>query len=356
MGHTLAWLLWTLGVALPVLLIRNPFYLAIVGLASVLVYTAAGQGSDQARSWRALLKLGALMWLVAVPLNALMVHQGRLVLFTLPAHWPLVGGAITFEAMAYGFVAGFGLWVLLLVFATFNVCVDASDLLRLAPPFLYQAGVVTSIALTFMPQMLSSAREIREAQRIRGHRFRGWRSLLPLFVPLMTTGLEHAIELAESMEARGFGGELSALTPRQTNRLRLMMLTALAAALAGLFLQTYYRRQPAVGLALLAAAAIALITCLVVLGRHVRRSRFRRAGWTRDDALVAGSGLLVAVAVLVVRALEPLSLVYYPYPPYALLPPFDPLLGALLALTALPGVVWVLRQAGAPAGARELAP
>ena len=32
MGHTLAWLLWTLGAAAPALLIRNPLYLAIIGL------------------------------------------------------------------------------------------------------------------------------------------------------------------------------------------------------------------------------------------------------------------------------------------------------------------------------------
>ena len=357
-GHTLAWLIWTLGAAVPALITRNPLYLAIIGLAVALVYAVAGEGSEQAQSWRALLRIGALMALIAIPLNALMVHQGRYVLFRLPAHWPLVGGAITLEAVAYGAVSGLAIWVLLLIFATFNLCVDASELLRLAPPFLYQAGVVTSIALTFMPQMLSSAREIREAQRIRGHRFRGWRTLLPLFVPLITTGLEHAIQLAESMEARGFGGELTGMSPRESNRLRLAMLTALAMALVGLFLQTYHRQRPEVGLALLAMGAVLLLGCCVVLGRHVRRSRFRRAGWSAVDLAVAGSGVLVATGALVVRALDQLALVYYPYPPYSLLPAFDPLVGGLLMLLALPGVVGLRREASRPceAGAAEGAP
>lgn len=358
MGHTLAWLLWTLGAAAPALLIRNPLYLAIIGLSAAVVYAAAGQGADQAQSWRALLKIGALMWLVAIPLNALMVHQGRYVLIRLPMDWPLVGGAITLEAMAYGFVAGLAIWVLLLIFATFNVCVDASELLRLTPPFLYQVGVVTSIALTFMPQMLSSAREIREAQRIRGHRFRGWRSLLPLFVPLVTTGLEHAIQLAESMEARGFGGELTGMSPRGTNRLRLVMVVALAMALAGLFLQTYYRQRPELGLALLVAAGVALVSCFAVLGRHVGRSRYRRTGWAPADLVVAGSGLATAAGVIAVRALDRMALVYYPYPPYSPFPAFDPMVGALLMLLALPGVVWMVREAGRPlaADAAEHAP
>lgn len=350
MGHTLSWMIWALGAAVPALIIRNPLYLAIIGLAAALVYTVAGQGSDQAQGWRALLKIGALMWFIAIPLNALMVHQGRYVLFRLPDHWPLVGGNITLEAMAYGFVAGLAIWVLLLVFATLNVCVDASELLRLAPPFLYQAGVVTSIALTFMPQMLSSAREIREAQRIRGHRFRGWRTLLPLFVPLVTTGLEHAIQLAESMESRGFGGELTGMSPRQSNRLRLAMLVALGMALAGLFWQAYYRQRPVTGLALLVAAGAVLTVCLAVLGRHVRRSRFRRVGWSTADLVVAGPGLAVAVGVVAVRALDRMALVYYPYPPFSPLPTFDPMVGALLALLAIPGVAWMVREAGRPAG------
>ncbi|HHX44667.1 MAG TPA: energy-coupling factor transporter transmembrane protein EcfT [Chloroflexi bacterium] len=348
MGHTLAWLLWTLGAAVAALMIRNPLYLAIIGLAAALVYTVAGQGSPQAQGWRALLKLGAVMWFIAIPLNAVMVHQGRYVLLRLPSSWPLVGGAITLEAMAYGFVAGLAIWILLLIFATFNVCVDASELLRLAPPFLYQAGVVTSIALTFMPQMLSSAREIREAQRIRGHRFRGWRSLLPLFVPLVTTGLEHAIALAESMEARGFGGELTQMSPRQTVRLRLAMVAALALALIGLFLQAYDRQRPALALGLLVMAGVLLMACFAWLGRRVRRSRYRRAGWAARDLVVAGSGVLVAVGVIAVRALDRMAFVYYPYPPYAPLPAFDPLLGALLMLLALPGALALVQEGRRP--------
>ena len=87
--------------------------------------------------------------------------------------------------------------MLLLVFAAFNTAVDASQLLRMVPPSFFQVGVVASIALTFVPRMLTNVKEIREAQRVRGHRFRSWRDILPLIMPLITTSLEEAMQLAE---------------------------------------------------------------------------------------------------------------------------------------------------------------
>jgi hypothetical protein len=73
--------------------------------------------------------------------------------------------------------------------------------LRATPAFLFHAGVIISIAVTFVPQMVLGAKEIRQAQRIRGHRFRGIRDLLPLILPLLARA-QRAIQLAETMEAR----------------------------------------------------------------------------------------------------------------------------------------------------------
>ncbi|MHB0858540.1 MAG: energy-coupling factor transporter transmembrane component T [Anaerolineae bacterium] len=353
MHRTLAWLVWAIGVAVPTLLVRNPLYLAIIGLGALLVYLMSRGESSGSQGWGGLLKLGALVWLIAIPFNALMNHQGTHVLFSLPSHWPLVGGHITLEASLYGLVSGLAVWVLLVVFAAFNASVDASQLLRLSPPFLYQAGVITSIALTFVPQMLVNVREIREAQRVRGHRFRGWRDLLPLIMPLLTTGLEHAIALAESMESRGFGGQVSDLSRRQTNLLQGLMLGGLAAVLCGLVLFIYQPDRPLVGGGLMLLAALVLVGSFLLLGRRVRRSHYLRGHWGAGDTLLASLGGLLLGATLVVRALDPLALVYYPYPPYPLAPAFNPWLGMLFMLVAVPGVLALLRapRAGANAGA-----
>lgn len=342
MVHTIAWLTWAASAAVAALLIRNPSYLGIVALSAGLVYVTVGENAPLRSGWGGLLKLGLFIWAVTIPMNALMAHTGNIVLFTLPPKWPIIGGNITLEAVVYGAVSGLSLWTLLLIFAAFNLAVDASQLLRVTPSFLYQAGVVTSIALTFVPQMLISAREIREAQRLRGHRFRGLRDLLPLFVPLLTTSLERAIQLAESIESRGFGGQLVQLDDRGMNRLRWYMVAGLAILLWGTFSRVYWSQRPHLGTLLIVLAIVLLVDTFRELGRHVRRGRYSRGRYSRGrwetfDALTLAVSVAVLVASVALRLIDRGALNYYPYPPFSLLPPFDGWIGALLALLSLPG-------------------
>ncbi|MCD6518368.1 MAG: energy-coupling factor transporter transmembrane protein EcfT [Anaerolineae bacterium] len=342
MRHPVAWVLWTVSSATAALLTRNPLYLILIALAAWFVYLVVGQSSSLARSWQGLLKLGALIWLVTIPFNALMIHHGTHVLFTLPKNWPLLGGAITLEAVVMGLVSGFALWTLLLIFAAFNTAVDASLLLRLVPPFFYQAGVVASIGLTFVPQMLLSAQEIREAQRIRGHRFRSWRDFLPLLMPLLTTAFEHAIQLAESMEARGFGGGLT--NPAEETLLRRLLLASLSLVLGGLALPLLWEIRIFGELLLLLAGGI-FFYALYRVGRHVQRSHYRRLRWTRSSSLIALSSAATLLGIGLIYSVDRAALTYYPYQPSGLLPPFEARIGFLLSLLALPGLVSLFEEA-----------
>jgi energy-coupling factor transport system permease protein len=325
---------------------RNPIYTVLIALAAglVLVSTESGDAAT-AMGWRGLLRLGAVIALIAVPFNALMIHQGQYVLFTLPYSWPLVGGPITLEAVAAGLATGMSLWTVLLVFAAFNVAVDASQLVRLVPPFLYQAGVVSSIALTFVPQLIVSAREIREAQRIRGHRFRGWRDMLPLFVPLLTTALERAIQLAESMESRGFGAEPGGVGRRADVILRGLMLAALALAGGGLLARTYWAQVSLAGDGALMASGLLMAGVFYAQGRGMRRSRYSRERWGRGDSVVAACGLVALAGALVARAGHSMALDYYPYPPYSLWPDFRVTVALPLLLLAMPALVAHIERA-----------
>ena len=147
--HPATWLVWTLAAATVAVMTTNPLYVTLLALAAGVNYVAIGQRSPLAQSWGAFLKLGMLIWAVTIPLNALMVHTGRYILFTLPAGWPLIGGKITLEGVAYGLVKGLDLIVVLIVFAAFNSAVDQARLLRRMPAFLYLVSMVASIALAF---------------------------------------------------------------------------------------------------------------------------------------------------------------------------------------------------------------
>jgi energy-coupling factor transport system permease protein len=339
MFNTWAWAAWLVAAAVPAFTVRNPLYLVLVLGSAWIVYATLGKASPMGSSWGAFLKIGLFFFALAIPFNALSIHIGQIVLFRLPSSWPIIGGPVTLEAVVAGVVSGLGLFTIVVVFAAFNSVVDHYQLLRATPGFLFQAGVIISIAITFVPQMVLSAREIRQAQRIRGHRFRGIRDLLPLIIPLLANGLERAIQLAETMEARGFGSAVKPQSRRGAVYSQLGTLGALLAVLAGLFIMTYFAEQRLWGWLLVAAGVAGLAALFGLQGRRVHRTRYRRPGWrARDTAVVIASAIVLAV-VVAAKAMVPEAMMYLPYPPNSLLPPFNPLAGAALLLLVLPAVL-----------------
>jgi len=339
MFHTLSWLAWLVAAAVPAFTLRNPLYSALILGAAWVVYTALGRSTLVGSSWGSFVKLGFFLFALTIPFNALSIHIGQIVLFSLPPNWPIIGGKITLEAVIAGAVNGLALFTILVVFAAFNAVVDHYQLLRATPAFLFQAGVVISIAITFVPQMVLSAKEIRQAQRIRGHRFRGLRDLLPLVMPLLAGGLERAIQLAETMEARGFGSAVRPRSRRETLAAQAGMLVALLALLIGLSVVAFSGQRRVWGGALIAFGGAGLLFLFWLQGRGVQQTRYRRPRWHARDTVVALAGGIVLAVVIAAKATAPATLSYNPYPPNPLMPPFNPWVGAALLLLALPALL-----------------
>ncbi|MCL7454077.1 MAG: energy-coupling factor transporter transmembrane protein EcfT [Anaerolineae bacterium] len=339
MLHTWSWVIWLVAASVPAFTLRNPLYLALVLGAAGLVYFSLGRTSTIGRSWGTFARIGLFLFALTIPINALSIHTGQIVLFRLPETWPIVGGAITLEAVIAGAVSGLALFTILMVFATFNAVVDHYQLLRATPAFLFQAGVVISIAITFVPQMVLSAKEIREAQRIRGHRFRGIRDLLPLIMPLLASGLERAIRLAETMEARGFGSAVEPLPPRRAVMVQVGSLVALLALLAGLFVTAYFTESRTWGWVLIGLGVAGLLAAFRTQAGRVQQTRYRRLAWHGGDIAVVVACALAVTGFVGARLAVPEAIFYSPFPPNALWPPFQPVAGAALLLLAVPAVL-----------------
>jgi energy-coupling factor transport system permease protein len=336
MLHPVTWVTWTVAVAAAATLTFNPFYLALLlGVVSI-QYAAASQRHPRAEGWRAMLRLAATLSLFVIPFNALNAHAGSHVLFRLPSSWPIIGGNITLEAILWGTSTALSLLVLIVLFAALNVQVGQAQMLRLTPAFIYEAGLIVSIALTFIPQMAISAREIREAQLIRGHRMRRARDMLPLVVALLTTGLERSLQLAESMEARGYGN-VRALPRARDTLYKALSLLGLAGVLGGAFALTYAPAWAWAGWALLLVGAGTLIGVFWAQGRRVARTHYRRARWMWYDGAAIATAVAVLGALVAARVRDAAALQYYPYA--ELLPPFVPWLGSLLLLLVVPVVL-----------------
>jgi energy-coupling factor transport system permease protein len=338
--HTVTWLVWLCAAAYMALTNSQPLHSAVLILATGLVFTQHSRDHPEAHGWGAFLRLGLSVWLMGLAFNTLSVHVGERVLFTLPHNWPLIGGPITVEALLYGLANGAGLFAILLVFAAFNLGVEMNRLLRWVPAGLYQAGLVASIALAFVPQMVLSLSEIRQAQRVRGHRFRGLRDLLPLVIPLVTTALERSLTLAESMEARGFGGIMRDVDPSRRTLLRVATLLGLLSLLSGLVLRAVAPSSESLGWTLAGAGLALVLAALTVQGRAMKRTHFRREFWQPRDTWVAVASIVSIVVFVWIRQQNPTAVWYYPYPPSSPWPVFHPLLGISIALLAAPAFLW----------------
>ncbi|MBN1995204.1 MAG: energy-coupling factor transporter transmembrane protein EcfT [Anaerolineae bacterium] len=347
------WTLWLLAALTPAILTKNPLYLLLLIAVVWLNYFSLDPKTATARGWRAFLYLGVVLALVSVVFNILFVRAGATHLFTLPKlQWQTttemgyvtvaqIGGKVTLESLVYGLNTGLALMTILLIFATFNTQVDHYQLLRSTPRFLYQSAIVMSIAITFIPYMLIAQREIREAQTLRGHRFRRIRDLLPLFVTLLAEGLERSLVLAESMEARGFSSPPPGQTVETGLRLKGCIALALTILLGGAFAWNY-APQKIIGGTMMLAGGTMLAMALWLVGRKVRRSRYRRALWRRQDTVVAVTAMISLSVILANWLTNRSILIFYPYPKLQW-PPFSPMIALSLLLLATPVLIqwWV---------------
>jgi energy-coupling factor transport system permease protein len=334
--HPATWVVWTLVAAGTAMLTRNPLYLSVLLGIAVLHYLTASQGLPETHGWRDLWKLAASLSLLIVPFNALNVHVGSHVLFRVPSNWPIVGGPITLEATLWGLGSALSLVTLITLFAAFNLRVGQAQMLRLTPAFIYEAGLIVSIALTFVPQMMISAREIREAQRIRGHRMRRLGDMLPFLMALLTTGLERSFQLAESIEARGFGN-VRHIPSWQDITLKALTLVALGGTFSGYMAFTYFDGVSVLGWAVFISSLLLLLGIFWAQGRRVIRTHYRRERWTWRDGVVVALAAVVLGAVAWTLTQHVRALGYDPY--QDLLPPFRGWLGLALAALIAPALL-----------------
>jgi energy-coupling factor transport system permease protein len=322
-----AWVVWLFAGALLAILIGNPLYLVLLLIISRLNSYACAPATARERQlpfWR----ISVMILVFSTLFNLLTAHVGHTVLVTLPAGWPLIGGPLTLEAAIYGFLSGLRLVTMLSFFLAFNTIVPVSELTGLTPRALHELGLVVLIALTYVPETIHQYRRIRNAQAIRGHRVEGLRDWRPILIPLLIAGLERALNLAETMVARGYG---STTQTAMSGRARGLLLLALLLALAGALRLIAAESD---GPLWLGVAALAVGLAYHDLSRSVPHTRYRPRRWAWDDTLLV-AGALIALLPLLPALSERGTLAFQPYP-QARPPLFDPLIGLCLLGLAAP--------------------
>ena len=303
--HPGAWWVWAIGLGTAASHTTNPLLLLLATVVAGYVVAARRTDAPWARSYTAFVKLALTVLVLRVSLQVL--FGGGIPGHTL-VHLPEVplpdslaglriGGDVTAEGAAAAAYDGLRLATLLVCVGAANALSSPSRLLRVLPGAVYEIGVAVTVALSFAPQAVASVARVRSARRLRGRTVRGLSGLRGLVVPVLEDALERSLDLAAAMDTRGFGRR-AAVPPaerRVTAGLTVVGLLAVCASTYGLLDGA---APAALGLPLLGGGTVVAAAGLLVASRRTSRSRYRPDPWSLPEWLVAGSGVVAAVAVI----------------------------------------------------------
>jgi energy-coupling factor transport system permease protein len=335
----MAWWLWALGLATAASRTTNPLLLAVLVSVAALVVVSRRGDAPWARAFSAYLSLGLIVIAIRVVFNALLgaSDEGHR-LFVLPSvalpGWAKgidLGGPVTAEEVLAASYEGLRLAALICCVGAANALANPKRALRSLPPALYDVGTAVVVSLTLAPQLVESVVRVRRAQRLRAAPGKGLRRVRAVALPVLEDALARSLQLAASMDSRGYGRSNGAprRLPRTTGALVLTGLLGLCLGLYGLLDGT---APHLLGVVALAVGIGLTAVGLSVGGRRVARSTYRPDPWRRPEWLVAGCGVACATVMVAAGSYDPLLLHPSLYP---LVWPDLPLLPLLAILVAV---------------------
>lgn len=342
--HPLAWWLWAVGMAAAAMRTTNPLVLGLLIVVAGWVVAARRTDAPWGRSFSLALRLGAFIVVLRVVLAALFgLRIPGTVLFTLPAaelpEWAAgvnIGGAVTVQMLLGAAAEGLRLAAIVAAFGAANSLANPYRLLRTMPSVLYEIGVALTVALAIVPQTVLTAGRVREARRLRGRAVRGLRGLRGLAMPVLEGALERSVDLAASMDARGYGRRRQA-----TGAAVVVSTVALMVGIVGVGVGVYavldVGAPDLLGLPVLSVGVALLAVGMVVSGRRVDRSRYRPDPWRMAEFVVVALGMVSAVSVAVVGSVDPDALTMPLYP--LAWPAVPPLAVVGITASVLAGIV-----------------
>jgi energy-coupling factor transport system permease protein len=346
--HPIAWWTWAVGLAVAASRTTNPLLLALILAVVGLVVTARRTDAPWARGFKYYLALALTVVAIRVVLRTVFASgtgPTDHVLFRLP-ELPLpswisgvhIGGAVSLQATLAASTDGLRLGCLLCCIGAANALANPKRALRILPGALYELGVAVVVAISVAPQLVESVQRVRKARQLRGGRVRGLRSLRSIAIPVLDDALERSLQLAASMDSRGYGRTGTA-TPRSRRVTATLMLAGMFGLCVGATGLLDASAPAALGLPMLLLGSALCCVGIAIGGRRVKRTRYRPDPWRAPEWVVALSGVVPAVVLASGVGFDRLQLnpTYYPLawpslPPVAVIA----ILAAALAGIAAP--------------------
>ncbi|MDO8537817.1 MAG: energy-coupling factor transporter transmembrane component T [archaeon] len=200
--HSASILVWVCAVTIASLLFSNPLFLIALMLSVLLVIIASKSFTD----WLGFLKFFIFMSLLIVLINSFASQYGSHYLFNLP---------ISIESIVFGLTMALRLIVIVSAFAVFTFAANPDQLLnslaKTKIPFKFL--LVLLLSMRFMPLLSNEAKNIKEAQQVRGISLENdsfiekTKKSFYFLLPMLFVSMEKSVSLSESMESRAFGSQ-----------------------------------------------------------------------------------------------------------------------------------------------------
>jgi energy-coupling factor transporter transmembrane protein EcfT len=211
--HPFTWWLWAFGLAIAIVRFDSTWFtVSCVGAVMVIVYSFRDD-APWAKSFDWTLKLS--LWILAlrtfigitigVPIPGTEIF--RLPIVPLPSWMPgiRIGGGVTLERLSSALSEGLLICSIIVIFSAAASLTSPHRLLRVLPVYIYEFAVAVVIATSVLPQLVTSVKRIRMAQRLRGQDTRGFTSWKRVAIPLLEESLARSLDLAAAMDSRGYG-------------------------------------------------------------------------------------------------------------------------------------------------------
>jgi len=208
--HPLTLWAWALLTACAVVLTHSGWVAGAALLSAAALVAIRYEESPWSKSFHISIKIGAIIIairtmvgiLIGVPIPG--TNLFTLPIIDLPSWMPGIrlGGAVTQERLSSAVHEGFIIATVIALFGAATSLTSPRKVLRTLPFFIYEIGITLVIATSLFPQLAQSARRIQLARRLRGYEKL---SIRELALPLLEESLTRSLQLAASMDSRGFG-------------------------------------------------------------------------------------------------------------------------------------------------------
>lgn len=241
--HPVTW--WSLGLALAITagISTNPYVLLfIMGICSIAILIARSFDTTLAKSnlyfWFAgLVIITRILFRIVFNYSS----ASSDIIFTLPRFEIDLGiggkvglfGALSKQTLLAALTDGLRLSAIILSIAFATTFSNPRQLLKSTPAALFEIASAISVAINLAPQLIKSIHRVRRARALRG-KTKGLNALNGMVIPVLEDTLDKSLELAASMDSRGFGRRGS-LTNVERITARFLSLGAMLAIAVGIF-------------------------------------------------------------------------------------------------------------------------